>query len=64
MAMRKADPGPTQQNVDWWSVRAELIGAIKEVERIIEASGQPIESAIVTRQERRSLTRRIRKRNI
>jgi len=45
-------------------LRADLIALTLRVERVLEASGRPVRTAVVTRQERRHLTKVIRKRNI
>ena len=46
------------------SVRSDLIRAVKALERVLEARRVPFERAVITRQERRDLTRRTRNRNI
>lgn len=46
------------------AARADLISAILEIERLAEAQGKTVESVIITRQSRRNLTKRTRKRNI
>jgi len=40
------------------SMRQFAIGLTIETERMLEALGHPVQSAIVTRRERRNLTRR------
>ena len=45
-------------------LRADLIRLTVRLERVLEAQGYPIRTAVVTRQERRYLTRTIKKRNI
>jgi hypothetical protein len=45
-------------------VRQYAIGLAVATERLLETLGHPVESAIITRYERRNLTRTIRKRNI
>ena len=43
------------------ALRADLVGLIIQAERVLESSGVPVESVIVTRRERRvNLTRRRR----
>lgn len=43
------------------ALRADLVGLIKQAERVLEAEGMAVESVIVTRRQRRShLTRRKR----
>jgi hypothetical protein len=42
------------------ALRADLVGLIKQAERVLEAEGMTVESVIVTRRERRNLTRRRR----
>lgn len=42
------------------ALRSELISAIIQIERELESTGVPVKTAIVTRRERRSLTRRRR----
>jgi hypothetical protein len=46
------------------ALRADLAGVIKQAERVLDAEGVTVESVIVTRRERRSLTKTTRKRNI
>ena len=46
------------------SVRQYAIGLAVSSERLLEVLDHPVESPIVTRRERRHLTRRPRKRNI
>ena len=48
--------------VDYLALRSQLISAIRELERVMESSGTPVESVIVTRRERSNLTRRRKKR--
>ena len=45
-------------------IHADLISALVQIERVMEAKDILKESAVVTRRERRQLTKRARKRNI
>ena len=62
------DPDPTYSTADsddtaaTWrlALRSELISAIIQIERELESTGVPVKTAIVTRRERRHLTRRRR----
>lgn len=42
------------------ALRSDMAGVIKQAERLLEAYGVSVESVIVTRRERRNLTRRRR----
>ena len=61
-------PEPTSGNDDLiteiLAFRQHAIGFTVSSERLLEALGYPVQTAIVTRQERRHLTRTTRKRNI
>ena len=61
-------PEPTGGNDDLitelLAFRQHAIGFAVSSERLLEALGYPVQTAIVTRRERRQLTRVTRKRNI
>ena len=43
------------------ALRADLVSVIKQAERLLEAGGVSVESVVVTRRERRHLTRRTKR---
>jgi len=60
MPMTKSDPdpAPSEKMREVLAIRADLISALANLERVLEANGVHVESAIITRRERRNLTRR------
>ena len=62
--MTDPDPQPNGDTQRLTGIHADLISALVQIERVMEARGILVESAVVTRRERRHLTRKARKRNI
>jgi len=59
MPMTKSESGqPSDKMKEVLAIRADLISALANLERVLEANGVYVESAIITRRERRNLTRR------
>jgi hypothetical protein len=61
--MTKPEPASENENLiaEVVAIRADLISLLMRSERLLAVNGVRVESAIVTRQERRVLTRKPRK---
>lgn len=60
--MSESNSNPKNQIDSLLALRAELINTIIQVEQVLESSGRPVQSAVITRKERRSLTQRDKRR--
>ena len=62
--MSKSKPVYDDKVAELMALRADLIGAVAQLERVLESKGIIVESAVVTHRKRHNLTRGQAKRNI
>ncbi len=62
--MADSQPEPDTNVSQLIALRSDLISTVREIERVLEAHGIDFETAVITRRQRRTLTRTDRTRRL